>query len=172
MNSILDKNIEDINFKRSGGIYTKIVNTCRNLGISTVRDLLQTSSTRLLRCRSFGRTCLREVEQFLDENGLEFGYIPKEGEISSKEESSPEPSVDWEQRRFDLAQAVVLELVKLPLERLNELQNQEGLPPDSVNDNSYFPHYPSVGYTAAQIADSLIRTLKEKSIKKREEHST
>lgn len=162
--NILDKNIEDINFKKSGGIYTKIVNTCRELGITTVRDLLQTTSTRLLRCRCFGRTCLREVEHFLDENGLEFGYIPKEEESAFNEESSPEPSVDWEQRRFDIAKAVVLELVKLPLEKLNELQNQEGLPPGLCDDDNYGPHYPSVGYTAAQIADSLIKTLKGKSI--------
>lgn len=107
-------------------------------------------------CNSMGislRVGFDEVEEFLDDNGLPLGFEKK---MNAKRPIilEPTPTVDWEQRRYEIAKEAMTAIMSN-----KEYYNQAVANGDSVG--CY--HIPtSVSVAAIEFADALVKELKIK----------
>lgn len=104
-------------------------------------------------CNSMGVIGFDEVEEFLDDNGLPLGF---EKQIKAPRPIILEttPTVDWEQRRYEIAKEAMTAIMCN-----KEYYNQAVANGDSVG--CY--HIPrSVSVSAVEFADALVKELKTK----------
>lgn len=107
------------------------------------------ATVSLDRCDSYGTPIqigFDEVEEFLDDNGLPLGF-EKQMKAPRPIMLEPIPTVDWEQRRYELAKEYSKEFVRL--------QHYKGMSETGVVSSK-------VSEWSVELADAIIEELKKK----------
>ena len=116
--------------------------------VETIYDLVSSPKRELLRVRTVGKGCISCWEDFLYQYGLHFGMTVDEIRQYESEETSncrTESSVDWEQRRYEIAKEM------LPIIYYDDK-------PDEGED---YLTLPQIANEAVRFADALIKELKK-----------
>lgn len=112
------------------------------------------ATVSLDRCDSYGTPIqigFDEVEEFLDDNGLPLGL---EEQMNAPRPIMLEPSVDWEQRRYEIAKEAITAIM------CNKEYYNTAV---DLGDSVGCYHIPrSISVAAVEFADALIEELKIK----------
>jgi len=80
----------------------------QSMGIKKYRHLVLLTKGELLRQQGFGRSSLNWIEKDLKEHSLELSMTIKEvDEIIYPTLTEPKSDIDWEQRRYEIAKALM-----------------------------------------------------------------
>lgn len=99
--SILNCSIERIRICKDSTFDARIHKVLSDNGINTVGDLVKKGESDLLKLPKLGRAAITKIWNFLKENGLELGT---DGNLSDEYVND---SIDWEQRRYEIARDVL-----------------------------------------------------------------
>lgn len=69
---LLDKEVWDLETKYTLGTSVRLYNILNNMGIKTVKDLIELSINDFMRQRNFGNKCLKELKEVYEFNGIKF----------------------------------------------------------------------------------------------------
>jgi DNA-directed RNA polymerase alpha subunit len=69
---ILDKKIWELDTEKTYGTTVRLNTIFKNMGIKTVRDMIELSINDFISQRNFGKKCLEELKEVYDYNGLKF----------------------------------------------------------------------------------------------------
>lgn len=69
---ILDKEVWELDTEKTYGTSVRLNTIFKNMGIKTVRDMLELSIHDFINQRNFGKKCLQELKEVYDYNGLKF----------------------------------------------------------------------------------------------------
>lgn len=116
----------------------------RGEDVRTIFDIVSLTICEFLRIRTVGERCLGTWQDFLEPYGLHFGMTVDEIRQYESEETSncsTESSVDWEQRRYEIAKEM------LPIIYYDDK-------PDEGED---YLTLPQIANEAVRFADALIK---------------
>ena len=131
----IDTPIKEIRFTRND---TRIHNCLFYNNVKTVGDLVKLTRNELKKFRDLGPVCINVIEDWLEHYGLSLG----DGNFQSPADSLDLTPQDWEQRRYEVAKAILPQFI-----------NPED--PDIVNRNNICD--------AIDLATTFISILKESS---------
>ena len=131
----IDTPIDEIRFTRNN---TRIQNCFYSNNVKTVGDLVKLTRNELKKFRDLGPVCINVIEDWLEHYGLSLG----DGNFQSPADSLDLTPQDWEQRRYEVAKAILPQFI-----------NPED--PDIVNRNNICD--------AIDLATTFISILKESS---------
>ena len=69
---ILNKEVWELDTEKTYGTSVRLNTIFKNMGIKTVRDMLELSIHDFMNQRNFGKKCLEELKEVYDYNGLKF----------------------------------------------------------------------------------------------------
>jgi DNA-directed RNA polymerase alpha subunit len=69
---LLEKEVWELESKKVLGTSVRLYNILTNMGITSVKDLIELSIRDFTRQRNFGKKCLRELEEIYEFNGIKF----------------------------------------------------------------------------------------------------
>ena len=137
-------------------VHQRYINTITMGSKKTISDLVYSQKYELRKIRGVGKKCIQAWEDFLKVYGLHIGmteyeiyqYESEETSNCSSEETSncrTESSVDWEQRRYEIAKEM------LPIIYYD----------DKPAEGEDYLTLPQIANEAVRFADTLIKKLKK-----------
>jgi len=69
---LLEKEVWELESKKVLGTSVRLYNILTNMGITSVKDMIELSIRDFTRQRNFGKKCLRELEEIYEFNGIKF----------------------------------------------------------------------------------------------------
>jgi DNA-directed RNA polymerase alpha subunit len=70
--SLLNKEVWELDSKYCSGTTVRLYNVLTNMGIKTVKDMIELSINDFMGQRNFGKKCLHELKEIYEYNGIEF----------------------------------------------------------------------------------------------------
>ena len=100
----IDTPIDEIRFTRNN---TRIQNCFYSNNVKTVGDLVKLTRNELKKFRDLGPVCINVIEDWLEHYGLSLG----DGNFQSPADSLDLTPQDWEQRRYEVAKAILPQFI-------------------------------------------------------------
>ena len=69
---LLEKEVWELESKKVLGTSVRLYNILTNMGITSVKDMIELSIRDFTRQRNFGKKCLKELEEIYEYNGIKF----------------------------------------------------------------------------------------------------
>lgn len=69
---ILNKEVWELDTEKTYGTTVRLNTIFKNMGIKTVRDMIELSINDFISQRNFGKKCLEELKEVYDYNGIKF----------------------------------------------------------------------------------------------------
>ena len=69
---LLEKEVWELETKKVLGTSVRLYNILTNMGITSVKDMIELSIRDFTRQRNFGKKCLKELEEIYEYNGIKF----------------------------------------------------------------------------------------------------
>ena len=129
-------------------VHQRYINTITMGSNKTISDLVYSQKYELRKIRGVGKKCVQAWEDFLKVYGLHIGMTEYEIYQYESEETSncrTESSVDWEQRRYEIAKEM------LPIIYYD----------DKPAEGEDYLTLPQIANEAVRFADALIKELKK-----------
>ena len=70
--NLLNKEVWDLETKYTLGTSVRLYNVLHNMGIKTVKDMIELSINDFMNQRNFGKRCLEELKEVYEFNGIKF----------------------------------------------------------------------------------------------------
>jgi DNA-directed RNA polymerase alpha subunit len=69
---LLEKEVWELESKKVLGTSVRLYNVLTNMGIKSVKDMIELSINDFMRQRNFGNKCLKELKDIYEHNGIKF----------------------------------------------------------------------------------------------------
>ena len=69
---LLEKEVWELESKKVLGTSVRLYNILTNMGITSVKDMIELSINDFMRQRNFGKKCLKELKEIYEFNGIKF----------------------------------------------------------------------------------------------------